>query len=673
MFFPLGGARLSAGFFDARARDRFGGALLRLFNALGESHADTTRPILGPASELSRLDPAHATEILFLSAALLQVQGEGSTRLDLVGASFEKRLGNLGATREEIAGCRALASSASPLIGLPGQRRPLIVDGEHLYFERVLRLEIELAQALHWRFGGEVASSDGDVALPPLPGERRLNREQGQAVRRVLSAARGGRGGIVLITGGPGTGKTFVVASLMRALARGDWMEGAGAPIHEVAFAAPTGKAADRMGQAIREALALGLEAGAAGGVDHRIDQALIEMVEGERARPKTLHRLLGYRPARGDFRFHAKNPLPVKLLIVDEASMIDLSMMRRILVALPPDAVLVLLGDADQLPSVDAGAVLRDLVSSDDPRLMASTVRLRKSHRQDQGDPAGSAILGAAQAINAGTLPGAEHLVGRASAAEVEFRGVEHLDGALPALLERWFEASFEELAQGGRGDFASLVRREYRIEPREDGLTRFSEEDTARLQALFACAQRRKVLCVTRAQVDAINRWFHERHSGDVRLFGERRGAFPFERTFVPGEPLMMCVNDSARGLFNGDQGMVLRVADPSGAQAFQAVFPAGLGFRAFKVHALRDNLVHAFAMTVHKSQGSEYERVLFALPHQDTPLLTREITYTALTRAKRSVVIHGARDLLATSATRRATRSTGLAERIVRARVT
>ena len=676
-FSPLGGASLSAGVLDARHGDRLTQTLSRLGDALNANHGDTARLILGPAAELANLDPPHAAEIALLAAALLQIQSEGGTRLELDAPTLDRRLRALSADAESIDRCRAFLASDSPLLGTFPDRRPFLVDSQSLYFERSLRLEIELAALMRSRLAA-TDSRSASLALPRLPGPFALNDEQRAAVATVLAAVQRGQGGLVLVTGGPGTGKTFVVASLLRTLARSLGQDAqSGAPNTAIAFAAPTGKAADRMGQAIQQSIAQSLASTDSTVLDEkRVDQALATFMESEGARPRTLHNLLGFRPRHGDFRFHALNQLPLSLLIVDEASMIDLAMMRHLLLALPPTAVLVLLGDADQLPSVEAGAVLRDLIATRDSRLGAATVRLVKSQRQSQSDPAGNAILSAARAINAGELPDASCLVERASASQVELFGVELLTGDLPAMLERWFETSFTDVdaclkALGATGDlaaadFASLVRREYRIESREGSLAHFSRDDTARLNALFASLSRRKILSVTRAQVDALNRWFHERHAADPRLFGSERGT-PFERAFVPGEPLMMCVNDSARGLFNGDQGVVLRVADLQGPQSFFAVFQSALGFRAHPLHALRSDLVHAFAMTVHKSQGSEYERVLFALPHQDTPLLTREIVYTALTRARRAALIHGSRDLLTKGVSRRADRATGLALRL------
>jgi len=679
-FSPLGGVSLSAGLVDAPRGDLLTQTLSRLGDALNASHGDTARLILGPAAELARLDPPHAAEIALLAAALLQIQNEGGTRLDLEAPLFDRRLRALGADAESIDRCRAFLTSNAPLLGAFPDRRPFLVDSQSLYFERALRLEIELATLLRRRLAA-IDSRGECPALPRLPGPFALNDEQRAAVATVLTAVQRGQGGLVLVTGGPGTGKTFVVASLLRTLARSLGQDAQnGAPNIAIAFAAPTGKAADRMGQAIQQSIALSLTSNAMSDLDEkRVDQALATFMESEGARPRTLHNLLGFRPRHGDFRFHGLNQLPLSLLIVDEASMIDLAMMRHLLLALPPEAVLVLLGDADQLPSVEAGAVLRDLIATRDPRLSAATVRLVQSQRQSRSDPAGNAILGAARAINAGQLPEASFLVERASTSQVELFGVEHLTGDLPAMLERWFEASFTDLdaclpAPGApdgfpAADFASLVRREYRIESRDGGLAHFSKDDTARLHALFASLSRRKILGVTRAQVDALNRWFHERHAADPRLFASERGT-SFERAFVPGEPVMMCVNDSARGLFNGDQGVVLRVADTRGTQSFHAVFQSALGFRAHSLHALRGDLVHAFAMTVHKSQGSEYERVLFTLPFQDTPLLTREIVYTALTRARRCALIHGSRDLLTKGVSRRAERVTGLAHRLAQA---
>lgn len=664
LFFPLGSAARRAGLLRT-GEDRFGTAIFRLADALGELCPDAAAQVLGPASELARFDGARAAETLFLSAALFLAQASGSTCLDLAPASLDAALARLGARPQEIASIRALLADRSPLIGGPRDRAPLIVEGGHLYAERMFRSEVELADRLGARLEGMAPSLGAGAAeaLPELPGVQ-LNSAQRRALERVLFAVRGGKGGIVLITGGPGTGKTFVVAALLRALVRSGLPalpQAAGALLSRVAFAAPTGKAADRMGQSIGRALEAGLRAEGADAGGQSPEREILDALRSEGARPRTIHRLLGYQPARDKFRHHAKNPLDVDVLVVDEASMIDLAMMRRLLDALPHRSVLVLLGDADQLPSVDAGAVLRDLVSSEDARLRASTVALVESRRQRADDPAGRAILAAAQAINRGELAGKGVLIERASAADIAFQGAEHLGADLPQILWRWFEAPFACDA------FAARVRREYRMAERSGGLAHFSAEDVAHLEALFAEVQRRKILCVTRAQLAALNGWFHERHARDGRLFASADAGLG--RAFVPGEPVMMCVNDTSRGLFNGDQGIVLRVAEPRGTQSFQAVFAGALGFRAFPLHELRDDLEHAFAMTVHKSQGSEFDSVLFVLPAQDTPLLTREIAYTALTRARRSAVIQGPRALLLEGVRRRAERTSGLAARIAR----
>jgi exodeoxyribonuclease V alpha subunit len=375
---------------------------------------------------------------------------------------------------------------------------------------------------------------------------------------------------------------------------------------------------------------------------------------------PQTLHRLLGWSPASGRFARHENDPLPHRVVLVDEASMIDLAAMDRLLRALRPDARLVLLGDADQLPSVEAGAVFRDLCAA----LGASrlTVNLRVAR-----DPSARRIVAAAEAVNAGAAGArlAETFATRRSVGELAFEGVEHL--AAPwaevgdALLDVWWRERAAALE-----DFAGRAARTYRL---EGGA--FDDGEREAIKALFDHHARARLLCATRvrgfaAGAEALN---------DALLARLRGGPRPRRwraAELAPGAPVVFERNDYERKLFNGDQGIVLRV-DAGGAAGggarLMAVFPRREGFAAFPVDALPD-LAPAFAMTVHKAQGSEFDHVALVLPEADMPLLTRELVYTAVTRARRSVLVVGEADLLARAVSRAVERHCGVAERLKKA---
>ena len=344
-------------------------------------------------------------------------------------------------------GCKA-----EEVLGRRGDYKPLILDGNYLYHQRVLHQAEQVAASLRARLAGSAKSISADqidtavqsvLAQPPhidtIP--MNLSDEQVQAVRNALTRP------LSIISGGPGTGKTSVVVSILRVLAR------SGVSIESIALAAPTGKAANRMKESIKNAL---LSIPDRGPVDEEILTTLVE--------PQTLHRLLGYGPRYARFRHGKNSPLPHQVIIVDEASMIGLELMSHLVPAIRPDARLVLLGDADQLPSVDAGAVFRDLVtpeesSGEGDRLHQASVRLTGNYRMDAEDSYGRNILLVASHINAGRGEAVlEAVTERANMAEVTYKGVELIsEGRTPQtkrdFLEDWFtnrvvnHSSFEEL----------------------------------------------------------------------------------------------------------------------------------------------------------------------------------------------------------------------------------
>ena len=566
------------------------------------------------------LEPARRRDLALVLLAVLVNEAQGSTCLPLGDPEACLRLArSLGAPRLplDVLDHPALVAFTSAGDG-PGPlvRRDGLLSSRRLFLaERSLALAARRLAALHPEAGGIPEA----ILADPVA----LSGEQRAAVSAAVAQ------GLALITGGPGTGKTSIIVAILRAaLAQG-------IPPGDLALAAPTGKAAHRMAEALRGA-------GARIQRPSATDGGLGDPALG----PQTLHRLLGFLPGGGRYRHHAGNPLRARLLVVDEASMIDAAMMDRLLQALQPEARLVLLGDADQLPSVEAGTAFRDLVAG----LPGQAVHLTRSYRMDEAASGGAAVLAAARGIQEGRaealFEGPRPVIPRSRPEELEGAGVELLDpddGAMRAFLDGWLQ----ELE--GSGGFRAGLQHVFR--PAAGGWT---PEDAARLAALFAQADRMRLLCPTRVAPrlrgsEGINAHLHARVQ-EMRDHGlQKRLAFSL------GEPVMMTRNDYGRGIFNGDQGLLLLVAREDGEPRQEVVFPSREGFRAFAAGPLLGELELAYALTVHKAQGSEYDRVALVLPEGDTPLATREILYTALTRARHAATILGSRETLARAAGR------------------
>lgn len=551
--------------------------------------------------------------------------------------------GDALATRLVEGVARLLADPAGPaaeIIGGPGDFAPLIVDGDWLYHQRLLHAEGRLAERLADRMHqpDEPAPTDALAAVVARPAGFALSPEQQAAVQRAAAAP------LTLVSGGPGTGKTSIVVALLRTLVR------AGVAPDDIALAAPTGKAAWRMGAAIRAGLDRLEEGGELDPADARLIEAVPE--------PMTLHRLLGYSPGLDRFRHHAGDPLDARAVIVDECSMIDVFLMERLAAAVRADARLVLLGDADQLPSVAAGAVFRDALDA------LPSMRLTTSYRMRADDPAGRAVLTVARRLNAGA--GVEGL--RASLddgstpwVEVETpraltgQGVEHLpvDGAgLVRFLGHWYRARVQ-----GPPEIDALRTRSW---PRAEG--RIDAEASAALDPLFRWLESARLLCLTRARDTGAHRTNERLHA-----FAAAHAGQPAERRFLAGEPVMMLHNDYDRGLFNGDQGVVLWV-EADGRRQRAAVFPDLDGYRVHPLATLEAHLEHAYAMTVHKAQGSEFDRVAIILPDDDLPLSSRELLYTGVTRSRTGVVLVGPAARVAWAAAHPVTRFSGLGQSLV-----
>ena len=440
-----------------------------------------------------------------------------------------------------------------------------------------------------------------------------------------------------------------MVVALLRTLAR------LGVSADAIALAAPTGRAAQRIQESVYAALAR-LESPASR------DIALGATFAGA----GTLHRLLGIKAARVKAldadgpEYYDAWPLPHKIVVVDEASMIDLVLMEQLVSAVAPDARLILLGDADQLPSVEVGAIFRDLVAGA-PQI---TWRLTQSHRMRRQDPAGAEILRISTALNEGapTVTAAVPVLSRA--AELRFAGFERLAAAaLGDFFDRW-----QSEILGGDTHLADALDRRYTLDD-ANRITDADGGDAAKVAGLLGVHAAARILCITRTagrvtSAAAVNRALHARltTAALTRGAGDWLAASPF----IPGEPVMVLRNDYRRGLTNGDLGVVIRTRS-AGGDYLGVAFARPEGIVVHRLDDLADDVALAFALTVHKAQGSEYERVALVLPESDVAPLSRELLYTAITRARHAVVVIGDPDIFALGAARTLDRASGIGRKL------
>jgi exodeoxyribonuclease V alpha subunit len=478
-------------------------------------------------------------------------------------------------------------------------RKPVL----HLYDDRLLYLD------RYWREEKQVC--DDLLALlasrptPELPISERLfpkmYEEQREAAEIALTQA------VTVLTGGPGTGKTTTVARLLALVAEQADLSGLARP--RIALAAPTGKAAARLQEAVAHEVA-------------RLTAADRERL-GE-LRAVTLHRLLGSRPDTSTrFRHDRGNRLPHDVIVVDETSMVSLTLMARLLEAVRRDARLILVGDADQLASMEAGAVLADLVDGLSARPDVRVAALRTSHRF------GESIGALADAIRVGDADRALALL-RSGDGHIEF--IEDDDPAqrLRSILVP-HALRLREAAVLGAVDVALSALDEHRL----------------------LCAHRRGPFGVAHWNAQ-VQQWIAE-ETGQ-----------PAWSEWYAGRPLLVTANDYGLRVYNGDTGVT--VADPEG---LRAVIAGATGPLSFATSRLGDvETMHA--MTIHKSQGSQADEVTVLMPPADSRLLTRELFYTAVTRAKSRVRIAGSEASVRTAIGRRAVRASGLRPRLQAGRI-
>ncbi|MDE0838734.1 MAG: exodeoxyribonuclease V subunit alpha [Kiritimatiellae bacterium] len=478
-------------------------------------------------------------------------------------------------------------------VGSPGTFAPMTRSGQRLYLTRYWQYETCILNGIKRRTT-DLAPKD-DHASPdvdPLQrfGTETLSVEQATAVRMAWQER------FSIITGGPGTGKTATVVKMLCGLLEHN-------PDLRFAICAPTGKAAARLDESI------GSQVAALACEDHVRDRLL-----DPNHRASTLHRLLGTRPNSPYFRHDKDTPLPFDLVVVDEASMVDVALMAKLMDALPDTGRLVLVGDKDQLASVEAGSVLGDLCAGvPDASITVLSINFRAK------DAPG--IVSFARTFTSPKGPSIE--------------AMQNYTGDAYSDIEWSTRSSADSDYQH---EIATLVRAAWA------GLATADSAETA-----FLGFRQLQILAAV-----------HEGPSGVTHLNKVAQDALgqPAHQLWYAGRPVMIAQNDYQLGLFNGDIGIAFRDAD----RYFVWFESASGDHRRIAVNRLPAH-VSAYAITIHKSQGTEAERVLMILPDRDNPILTRELVYTGATRARQRLDVWASREILEAAITRQTHRISGL----------
>ncbi|MBF0396438.1 MAG: exodeoxyribonuclease V subunit alpha [Desulfobacterales bacterium] len=515
----------------------------------------------------------------------------------------------------------------SPVVGEPFEFKPLILFNNRLYLYRYFSYERELADSIKKKLQIENNFLD-NILLKE--GFRNYFKESPTLPDwQKLGAFAALKSNFCVISGGPGTGKTFTVTNIITLLLEQN-------PNQNIKLCAPTGKASARLQESIRDAKEY---LKCSNDIKNRIPDDT-----------STIHRLLGYKPNSPYFRYNRRNLLPVDIVIVDEASMVSLPLMSKLIEAIPVDAKLILLGDKDQLASVEAGSVLGDICGAAEinrftrsfceayysvanekipdylqinksPILKNCIVELQYSYRFD----ANQGIGAASKAVNKGDAELSLSHIKDKSSKTIKHRNLPHKNEV------EYFVKFIVELRYQGI----------FKAKTLKEAYSRFTE-------FRILCAYREGIY-----GVEGINELI-EKILYEKRLVG-------IKKNFYIGKPLMISQNDYNLRLFNGDIGIIWLSDD----RELRAFFPNQDGtFRSFALARLPKHET-AFAMTVHKSQGSEFENILIILSDKDSPIITRELLYTGMTRAKSGMEIWMKEDIYKSAVKRRIERASGLVD--------
>jgi len=585
------------------------------------------------ANFIEQLDGRKCTEIFSAAALVSHYNREGHICLDLksvAGKSFftEKNKDHLLCPRLDV---WLKKLRGSPVVGKPGEYKPLILDDSlRLYLYRYWEYQEKLANSINSRVRDKEKRFDLDSVKENLEKYFPQNQEDDidwQKIAGLTSLLKK----FCVISGGPGTGKTTIIGKIMAFL-----LEQNGSKPLRIALAAPTGKAAARLKEAIK--------------VTKRNLNCSEKIKEAIPEEASTIHRMLGSIPNSPYFQYNTENPFPVDVMIVDEASMVDLALMSKLVQALPLQSKLILVGDKDQLASVEAGAMLGDICDTGNiysyskpfcaqiesitdfkldnlehdltqTGIQDCMIQLQKSYRFGSH----SGIGAVSRAVNSGNgIQAIEILKGDS------FQDINWVSLPQPKVLPQFIK---EKIVQGFR-----------------DYLKANHPEDS------FQLLNRFRILCALRQGPYGVN----SVNEIVMQILKGKRLITP-DKVWYHGRPIMITTNDYYLQLFNGDIGVALYDRESNNEIR---VFFMGSDNTIRKFNPLRlPSHETVYAMTVHKSQGSEFDHVLLLLPDTDSPVLTRELIYTGITRARKNVEVWGVEQIFKEAVARRIERTSGL----------
>jgi exodeoxyribonuclease V alpha subunit len=576
---------------------------------------------------------------LFLAAAL----ASRSVRYGHICLDLNKLAGNMISPIEEVEdviACPELESwlkalQAASCVGKPYEFKPLILDAKNrLYLQRYWQYEQDVACNILSRislpqddkFDKKELAAKLQLFFPEPPPEGKINWQRVAATAAMLKK-------FLVISGSPGTGKTTTITKIMALILD------VGKRNLRIALAAPTGKAAARLQESVQKTKAKLICA-----------DAVKVLIPNE---AQTIHRLLGSISDSPFFQFNEDNQLPYDLVVVDEASMVDLPLLAKLLNALPKDAQIILLGDKDQLASVDAGVVLGDicaqsaadiyshdfagvvadlsgekLIVTDMPAgVQDSIIQLQTNFRF--AEDSGINIL--SHAVNSSNVPGFLGLLQGHDHCDIDWIDLNLRDG---------LQKKFAKMVIAGYSEYLKAVN------------------SRAREEEIFECFEKFRILCALR-----VGNWGTQTINTYVEKILSEAGLVNPHGLFYEGMPVMVLQNDYRLHLFNGDVGIILK--ERTGNQEMRAFFRDDQGKLRKVVPARLPKHETVWTMTVHKSQGSEFERILLVLSDRDVPVVTRELVYTGITRARRNVQIWAGKEVLTKAISRRISRQSGLTD--------